>query len=81
MTSNLLINIVEVLKSYEVKLYSDLLSEIVEIFINNGISLEDLEKCYGIDNELDLVLDLMIKYERASDDKEDDWPYESYDDD
>ncbi len=78
MTSNLLINIVEVLKSYEVKLDSDLMSEIVEVFVNNGMSLEDLEECYGFDNELDLVLD---EYKRDSDDDEEDWPYESYDDD
>lgn len=70
MTSNLLINIVEVLKSYEVKLDSDLMSEIVEVFVNNGMSSEDLEECYGFDNELDLVLD---EYEKDSGDDDDSW--------
>jgi hypothetical protein len=69
MTPNILIGIVEVLKSYDIKLDSDLISEIVDVFVTNGMSLDDLEECYGFDNELDLVLD---EYERASDDEDDD---------
>jgi hypothetical protein len=67
MTPNVLISIIETLKSYEVKLDSDLISEIVEILLNNGMTLDELEECYGFDDELDLVLD---EYERAKDDSE-----------
>jgi hypothetical protein len=57
MTPNVLIGIVEILKTYEVKIDSDILSEIVELFVNEGMTKEDLEECYGVDNELDFILD------------------------
>jgi hypothetical protein len=57
MTPNVLIGIVEILKTYEVKIDSDILSEIVELFVNEGMTKEDLEECYGVDDELDFILD------------------------
>lgn len=73
MSSTLVIGIIAILKYNGVKLDSDILSELVEKFIECGIEVSDLEDCYGVDDELDLVLDEVCSL-KFLDKDEDDWP-------
>lgn len=70
MKPQFLIDVVEAYKNNTSD--SEFLTDLVEIFVENGMSIIDLEDCYGIDDDLDAVID---EYERADDDAdEDEWP-------
>ena len=74
MKSQLLIDIVEAIQDYGSTGTQELFEEIVSIFIRNGMTVDDLQECYGINDNLDDVID---DYELTTDDseyEEDEWP-------
>lgn len=72
MNSTLVIGIISILKDNGVKLDSDILSELVDKFIECGIEVDELEDCYGVDDEFDLILDEVCSL-KSLDKDEDDW--------
>lgn len=73
MNSSLLIGIVTILKNHDVTV-SDILSELVDKFIECGIEIDELEDCYGIYGELDLILDEVCSLKSDESDFDDIWP-------
>ena len=72
MKAQLLIDIAEAIRDYSSDVPT-LYEQLVSIFMRNGMTVDELEECYGIDDDLDAVID---EYEITTDDDfdEDDWP-------
>lgn len=71
MKPQILIDIAEAISDYGATGTEELFEEIVSIFIRNGMTVDDLQECYGINDNLDNVID---EYELTTDDEEDEWP-------
>lgn len=72
MKVQLLTDIAEAIRDYSSDVPT-LFEQLVSIFIRNGMTVDELEECYGIDDDLDDVID---EYEITTDDEfdEDNWP-------
>ena len=73
MKPQILIDIVEVLTSDLQGVDEEVFEQIVQIFIRHGMTIDDLQECYGINEALDNVID---EYKITTDDDYDDdgWP-------
>lgn len=74
MKAQFLIDIVEAISGYAPTGTEELFEEIVSIFIRNGMTVDELEECYGIDANLDDVIDEYQSIVRESYDEDDEWP-------
>jgi hypothetical protein len=74
MKVQLLTDIAETIRDYSNDVPT-LYEQLVSIFMRNGMTLDELQECYGTDDDLDAVID---EYELTSDDQEyedeDEWP-------
>ena len=70
MKATFLSKLIETLQDYDVEISYDMAWDIVELFKNNGLDIEQLEDCKGIDTAFDQVLDEMID---SDEDEDEDW--------
>jgi hypothetical protein len=69
MKTQLLLDIVEVISSDNEDVDAELLVGIVDAFMRNGMTFDELEECYGFDDSLDTVID---EFQNAVDDEDED---------
>jgi hypothetical protein len=70
MKASSLSKLIETLQEYDVEISYDLAWDIVELFKNNGLDVEQLEDCTGIDTAFDQVLKEIIN---DDEDENDGW--------
>jgi len=72
MKTELLIDVTKIITEHcGEKLATGLLVDLINTFLSNGLTAEDLEDCYGADDLLDQVLD---DFELPESSEDDDWP-------
>lgn len=70
MKASFLSKLIETLQEYDVEISYDMAWDIVELFKNNGLDIEQLEECTGIDTAFDQVLEEIVD---SNDDEDGDW--------
>ncbi|CAB4140811.1 hypothetical protein UFOVP395_146 [uncultured Caudovirales phage] len=74
MKVQLLTDIAEAIRDYSNDIPT-LYEQLVGIFVRNGMTIDQLEECIGIDEDLDAAIDEYEEYHNTTDDDfDDDWP-------
>lgn len=71
MKSHVLIDIAEAFRNQENT--TEFYKELVQILMDAGLSLNELEDCFGADDTLDQVIEEVLDQYDTSDDSDDDW--------
>lgn len=74
MKVQLLTDIAEAIRDYSNDIPT-LYEQLVGIFVRSGMTIDQLEECIGIDDDLDAAIDEYEEYGTGTDDDfDDDWP-------